>query len=82
MHVHHYIHKHISTSALNCMYVDVPSPPYTHIQIHTLLVMGRCKREGKKQMANQYVEEKKWDFRFDLKEVSEEELLEELWLVD
>ena len=45
--------------------------------------MGRCKTEGKKQITNQYAEEKKWDFSFDLKEVSEEELLHIcLWLVD
>ena len=79
MHVHQYIHKYISAGALNYMHVYVP-PIHTNTYI---IVMGRCKTEGKKQMTNQYAEEKKWDFSFDLKEVSEEELLHIcLWLVD
>ena len=58
LHVHAFItHTHI--------YKDPPPPPHTHTHTHNKY-MVTCGRKEKREMRNQYAEEERWVFSFDL----------------
>ena len=75
--VHSFHHTHARTHARTHTHARAQAHTHTHaytIQIHTLLVMDWYKE---KKTTDQYAEDKRWGFSFDLKEESEDECLTE-----